>query len=130
MKTQIDRKIHKMLKRANREQMTAYLDSVYGAGYEDGQKAAGGLNADEVYRTITKINGIGPMRAAQILDALNLEMDEQQEISYPCGNCGKDLYHVKGAKFCVYCGAELTWAAEPEPAVLPGQMDMLNGADS
>ena len=119
-----------MLKAANRVQMTAYLDSVYASGYEDGQKEASGLNAEEVYRTILRIPGIGPVRAAQVLDALNLEMDNQQDIMYPCGNCGKDLYHVKGAKFCNYCGAELSWDFALEPAVIPGQVDIFDGAGS
>lgn len=130
MKTQIDRRVHKMLKNANRAQMTAYLDSVYAAGYEEGQKESVGLNADEVYRTILKIKGIGPIRAAQILDALNIEIDDQQEIVYPCGNCGRDLAHVKGAKFCVYCGWELNWNFTPEPAVIPGQVDIFDGTDT
>ncbi len=132
MKTLIERRVHKMLKNANRIQMTAYLDSVYASGYEDGQKAASGLNADEVYRTLLKIPGIGKFRAVQIIEALNLEMDEQQDIVYPCGSCGRDLYHVKGAKFCNFCGAKLTWDFSPEPPVLPGQVDIFgedNGSD-
>ena len=124
MKTIIDREVYKMLKRADRKKMTEYLDSVYQVGYEAGQKDAGGLNSAEVFRLIQSVKGIGPVKAKQIVEVLNGEMDAQQDIIFPCGNCGKDLYHEKGADFCPYCGSPLLWDYEPEPANLPGQVEL------
>ncbi len=124
MKTLIERRIHKMLKNANREQMTAYLDSVYAAGFEDGQKQSSGLNSAEVFKLVQTIKGIGEQKALKIVEVLNGEMDAQQELIYPCGNCGKDLFREKGANFCPYCGAELTWEYEVDVQEIPGQIDL------
>ena len=124
MKTQIDRKVHKMLKNASRQQMTTYLDSVYQAGYEAGQKDAGGLNSAEVFKLVQTVKGIGEQKALKIVEVLNGEMDAQQEYIFPCGNCGVDLFREKGAKFCPYCGAELTWEEEANEPGIPGQVDL------
>lgn len=89
--------------------MTIFLNRFYKNAFKDGQEEAGGLNSYEVKNVLLSIKGIGEKRAEQICEALNMKMDDEQTLEYLCGECHKDLSGVKGAMYCPYCGAELSW---------------------
>ena len=91
-------------------QLTAFLNSIYIQAYKDGQKGCEGLGTDDVKKVLLSINGIGEKRAGQIMEALNMKLDEEEDMEWLCGECSKDLSSVKGAKFCPYCGTELNWS--------------------
>ncbi len=91
-------------------QMTAFLNHIYLQAYKDGQKDCEGLGTADVKKVLLGIKGIGEKRAEQIIEALNMKLDDEQEMEWLCGECGKDLSSVKGAMYCPYCGAELSWA--------------------
>ena len=105
----LDKRNFHRIKTMNYPQMVRFLTNIYEAGFYDAQNNTAGLNECDVRKVLLSINGIGEKRANQIMEALDLKLDEEQQVYYPCGNCGHDLHHVKGAKHCPECGYELTW---------------------
>lgn len=105
----LNKKNFHKIKAMNYPQMVRFLTNMYEAGFYDAQNNTAGLNHDDMKTVLLSIKGIGEKRAAEIMEALNIKLDEEQQVYYPCGNCGHDLHHVKGAKFCPECAAELTW---------------------
>ena len=109
MKKILDKKNFQRIKCMNYPQMVRFITNIYESGFKDGQADSAGLNETDVRELLLSIRGIGPKRLGQIMEALNMKLDEEQNLYYPCGSCGHDLAHVKGAKFCPQCGSELTW---------------------
>lgn len=105
----LDKKNFHRIKTMNYPQMVNFIKNIYESGFRDGQADSAGLHEEDVLKVLRNIPGIGPMRAKWIMNALNEKLDEEERLFYPCGNCGTDLYHNKGAKFCPECGYELKW---------------------
>ena len=109
MKPLIDRITFQKVRKMGYGQLTAFLNSIYLQAYKDGQKDCEGLTTADVKKVLLGINGIGEKRAGQIMEALEMKLDDEETLEWLCGECGKDLSSVKGAKFCPYCGTELNW---------------------
>ena len=105
----LDKRNFQRIKCMNYVQMLNFITNIYESGFKDGQADSAGLDEVEVLNVLMNIPDIGPKRAQWILNALNTKLDDEQKLYYPCGNCGHDLYHVKGAKFCPECGFGLNW---------------------
>ena len=109
MKTIIDVDTFRKVRKLGYSQFSAFLNKIYIQAFKDGQKAAEGLGTADVKKAIMSVKGIGEKRAEQIMAALEMKLDEEQDTEWLCGHCGKDLSSVKGAVFCPYCGTELNW---------------------
>ena len=109
MKKIIDKRNFHRIKTMKYDEMVRFVSNIYAAGFEAGQADSAGLNEADVRTVLLSIPGIGQKRANQIMEALGSKLDEEQTLYYPCGNCGKDLAYVKGAKFCPECGFALNW---------------------
>lgn len=109
MKPTLNRKLHQQITRYDFQTMYRFVNNLYLQGFKDGQEEAGGLTAAEVEKVLLSVPGIGKLRAAMILEALNVKMDDEQEITWKCENCGADLTQHKGVPHCPFCTAELTW---------------------
>ena len=105
----LDKRNFQRIKCMKYVEMVRFITNIYESGFRDGQADSSGLNETAVRELLLSIRGIGPKRSSQIMEAMNLRLDEEQNLYYPCGNCGHDLAHVKGAKFCPQCGFELKW---------------------
>ena len=105
----LDKRNFQRIKSMNYVQMVNFIRNIYESGFRDGQADSGGLNETDVRKVLMNIPGIGPKRSEWIMNALSLKLDEEQQLYYPCGNCGHDLAYVRGSKFCPYCGSEFNW---------------------
>ena len=83
----LNRKTYKDVKRMDHQQMDAFCKNLYKAGHADGMKDAEGLTEDEVREVILGVNGIGPKKAEDIVNALTAA---QRERSY-CSTERKEL---------------------------------------
>lgn len=109
MKTIIEPDTYRKVKNMGYGQFSAFLNRIYCEAYKDGQNAAEGLGTADVKKVLLSVKGVGEKTAEQIVDAINKMLDEELNIEWICGSCGKNLSSVKGARYCPYCGSELNW---------------------
>lgn len=105
----LDKRNFQRIKCMKYAEMVRFITNIYQSGFRDGQADSSGLNEMDVRDLLMSIRGIGPKRCSQIMEAMNVRLDEEQSLYYPCGHCGHDLAHVRGAKFCPECGSKLNW---------------------
>ncbi len=73
----LTRRTYKAIKRMDHGQMNEFCERMYSKGYEEGKKDAEGLTVDEMRSVILRIKGIGEKRAADIVTALSLAMEDK-----------------------------------------------------
>lgn len=73
----LNRKQYERIRRMDHCQMTLYIESLYKMAYEDGHKAAEGLNSTEIREVLLGIKGIGEKKVDAIVEALNEAIDKK-----------------------------------------------------
>ena len=74
----LNRKKYQSIRKMDHGQMSAFCETLYKEGFENGKKAAEGLTVDEVREAILNVKGIGEKKAADIIAAITEKMEEKQ----------------------------------------------------
>ena len=75
----LNRKVYKEIKKMDHQQMSNYLSNLYLDAYNQGQKDAEGLRADELKEIILSVKGIGESKSKSIMDAVMAALDSKNE---------------------------------------------------
>lgn len=81
MKGVINRKTYLEMKKMDHQHMEEFLERFYKNAYEDGRKAAEGLNETQLREILLSIKGIGERRTEAVLERIKeaLEKEESDE---------------------------------------------------
>lgn len=71
----INRKEYQGIKKKDHNQMNLYIQSIYKSGYTDGVKSVPGIDITEIKKVLLNIKGLGAKRVADILEALEKELE-------------------------------------------------------
>lgn len=71
----INRKEYQNIKKMDHNQMNLYIQSVYKSGYTDGVKSVPGIDISKINEILLGIKGLGTKRVADILEALEKELE-------------------------------------------------------
>lgn len=81
MKGVINRKTYLEMKKMDHQHMEEFLERFYKNAYEDGRKAAEGLNETQLKEILLSVKGIGERRTEAVLERIKeaLEKEESDE---------------------------------------------------
>lgn len=78
MKSLINRKTYIELKKMDHQHMEEFLDRFYKNAYEDGRKAAEGLDETQLKEVLLSIKGIGEKRAEAVLERIKEALEKEE----------------------------------------------------
>ena len=78
MKGVINRKTYLEMKKMDHQHMEEFLERFYKNAYEDGRKAAEGLNETQIKEILLSIKGIGERRTEAVLERIKEAMEKEE----------------------------------------------------
>lgn len=76
MKGVINRKTYLEMKKMDHQHMGEFLERLYKNAYEDGRKAAEGLNETQLREILLSVKGIGERRTEAVLERIKEAMEK------------------------------------------------------
>ena len=76
MKGVINRKTYLEMKKMDHQHMEEFLERLYKNAYEDGRKAAEGLNETQLREILLSVKGIGERRTEAVLERIKEAMEK------------------------------------------------------
>ena len=78
MKGVINRKTYLEMKKMDHQHMEEFLERLYKNAYEDGRKAAEGLNETQIKEILLSIKGIGERRTEAVLERIKEALEKEE----------------------------------------------------
>ena len=75
---QISHVTYKTIKRMNRTELSEFCQKLYAEGRNSVKAADDGIEADDVYKVIAGVRGIGPKRLAAIKQAVDTAFNQKK----------------------------------------------------
>lgn len=78
MKGVINRKTYLEMKKMDHQHMEEFLERLYKNAYEDGRKAAEGLDETQLKEVLLSIKGIGEKRTEAVLERIKEALEKEE----------------------------------------------------